>query len=464
MVLILIWSFVLSGLSNQSQARAEDVPTEMPAENHNISTATWATGPANQTLMTLNIQDAIEQALSRNPDVNNDRERIKEDEKNIDYAYSQLFPTVVGTGTGTRQKDAVVTGNANFGGNAYNNYNVAIKASQPLYVGGAITAGLGVVKKDKQIREKDLEVVERDLSVQVIEAFYTVLLNQQLVALLNQTLAVEKESLATTQKYARIGRSQLLDVLQIKTQIALLYPQITSTENTMKNSAAQLTTLLHENQARTVKLQGDLKTVDFNGVMALVANRRELPEVIRSRLQISQFDDQKTVTLAPNYPSLALVGTIGRSANTQSDLLNDYSTQWSVGLQLTIPIFSGLSSIYQRAALNDQTTELEFGQQKLLDTVSFNQVQAERNLGTAKTVLDRSREAAELSDQSLNEARRDYRLQTISYLQFLTSEQNYLAAESAYIQAKYGYIDAVAKFFQTSGIALSNLVQLLVQR
>jgi outer membrane protein TolC len=115
-----------------------------------------------------------------------------------------------------------------------------------------------------------------------------------------------------------------------------------------------------------------------------------------------------------------------------------------VGFQLSIPIFSGLSSIYQRGVLASQEKQLVYGQDTLLDTLSYNQVTAERNLDTATVVLRGSKDADDLSKASLKEAQRDYKLQTINYLQLLTSQQNFLAAESSFIQAKYSYISAVA--------------------
>jgi len=196
-------------------------------------------------------------------------------------------------------------------------------------------------------------------------------------------------------------------------------------------------------------------------VNSYLAQRKELPEIVRGETAIEQSRQQTTLTLSTYHPQLSLEGAIGRKAFTQSDLLNDYSTEWSIGLTLTVPIFAGLGSIYQRAALNSVTQQLEYTQSQLLDTLSLSQVEAQRNLAAATIVLKSSHDADELSKASLKEAQRDFRLQTINYLQFLTSQQNYLSAESSFIQAKFGYIDAVAKFFQSSGIPMTELVAIL---
>jgi outer membrane protein TolC len=145
----------------------------------------------------------------------------------------------------------------------------------------------------------------------------------------------------------------------------------------------------------------------------------------------------------------------------KSDLLNEYETAWSFGVYVTIPIFSGLSSFYQKAALLSQQQQNRYAQQTTLDTLSYNQVQSERDLDTAVANLKSTKSAADLGIASLKEAQRDFRLQTINYLQLLTSQQGYLQAESSFIQAEYNYINAIANYFVASGIPLSKLVDFL---
>jgi HAE1 family hydrophobic/amphiphilic exporter-1 len=412
--------------------------------------------------LSLSIQSAVQYALDRNPDVLSGREAIEQDNKNIKYAITQVFPTINATGSALKEKDAVLENNgASFGGNAYNTYTIIGKLTQPLWDGGAILAGLSYANKDKQIKQKNLEITERTVTLSVLQAFYSVILNRENRDILNQTLKVEQQSLVTTDHYYKIGRAQLLDVLQSKTNLALLLPQIATAENQMKAQASQLVSLLHENQAKSVNLVGSLEAIDMPSVMELLPLKKELPEISVARLTINQFDDTITETLAPNWPSANIQASYGRDSNVKSDLFNDYATQWTVGLYVTVPIFSGLSSVYQRQALLSQQQQLRYTEQKTLDTLSYNQVQSERDLDTALANLKSSKSAADLGAASLKEAQREYRLQTINYLQLLSTQQTYLQAESSYVQAEYNYISGIANYFVASGIPLTRLLDIL---
>lgn len=422
---------------------------------------TWAGYSPDENSVTFSIQDAVSSALKQNPAILSDEEKLAEIKQTIKFSYAQIFPNITATGTGTKEKDSSATGGGAFQGTPYNTYSLVAKLTQPLYTGGAATAAINANHIEQEVRERTLEIDSRDLTVQVLEAFYTTLTDQKVLQILKDTQLVLQQTVTTNQNYYKIGRAQLLDVLQARTTLALLMPQISTAENNMKSAASQLMQLLHENQAKTVNLLGPVSYVDPDRVRAFIAKKVQLPEITRGEKQIAEFQQQENVTLASYNPTANLLATYGKAAYTQSDILNDYSNNWTVSLQVSIPIFNGLASIYQRHVLASQEKELEYGQMTLLDQLSYNQTQAERNLDVAAVVLKSSKEADELGKASLKEAQRDFKLQTINYLQLLTSQQNYLSAESSYVQAEYSYIDSVAKYFVATGIPISNLIEIL---
>jgi len=412
-------------------------------------------------VLTLSIEDAVKRALDRNPTVLNNRERLEEAGQAFSFAVSQFLPNLAGIASGFKEKAAVNGISVPFGGESYNQYTLQLKLVQPLYQGGALLSGLHAAEKELDIRKKDLEISERDVTAQVVSSFYSVMLNQQLLDVLNYTLNEEKQTQTLVERYLKIGRAQMLDLLQIKTQVALIYPKISTAENQMKASASQLMSLLHDNQTEAVHLTGNLVYIDPSIAAKVITLKHERLELTRSRIAIDQFEDKSSVALSTYNPSLNFQALYGKTANSQSDLLNDFSNTWSVGFQFNLPIFSGLASIHEHRVLASQEKQLEYNQQSLLDTLSYSQVQAERNLDTAATVLKSSKEASDYATESLKEAQREFKMATSSYTQLNTSEQNFLDAQTRYIGAKYDSIDAVSKYFVSAGIPLSELVKLL---
>ena len=408
------------------------------------------------------IESAVHTAIERNPTVQNDRDKINEEDATIKFAWAQVFPTISGIGTYNELKNAVNTGSGAFNGTAFNDYDAELKLSQPLYQAGAISSGIASVQKERQARQYDLEVAERDLTTQVLSAFYGVLVNQRNLEILHDTEGVLKQYVATTKHYLTIGRAQLLDSLQAQTQLALIYPQIANAENSMKAQGSQLAQLLHLSDMSQIQVNGKMAALDRAQVNEMLKKRKpELPESSASALRIGETQDTHVVLMSSYYPSAQFLANIGRNSNAFSDIFNDDSTNWSFGVQFTIPIFSGLSSVHERSVLAAQLNQAEDTRATLVDQLNFNAVSAETSLNESEVALETSQKAAELGKASLKEGQRDYKLQTISALQFLTVQQTYLTSEQSYMTAKYNYLLALGTFFVAKGIPISILIDLL---
>lgn len=407
----------------------------------------------------LSIGVAVEHALERNPDLLRAKEALSQSQEDYRTAIGKALPTVSAQANGAYQKDSALLNFPNFGGEAYNQYQVYLSLNQPLYVGGAITAGLHSAEKNREIQKYALEIAERTLTESVITNYFSVLLNQRLYDILQDTYQLNKQTLAIAERYFKIGRAQKLDVLQLQTQTAQLLPQIAQAENTVRASAAQLATLLRDLDANSIHINGALVSPDPQWVHEMMSKKSpELPEVLQSRLLVDQASDNTTVQLAQYWPKLSLVGQMGRVSYAKTDLLEDAATSWNIGLQFSVPIFNGLSSISQSKSLRSQEKQLEYAETKAADTASVNQIQTDKDLRVAESSLQTSKDAANWGKESLKEAERQYRLQQINYLQYQTSIQAYLTSQNLYYQAKYNYIVAIAKYFEANGISLSYLV------
>ena len=411
---------------------------------------------------TLSLRSAINIALERNPVIGAAKSRFEESDSLLGQVRASAFPTLSAALNATHKKDAVSFGSPSFGGEAYNTYNAQLNLVQPLYVGGAFWAGYSVAQQEKAIRRLDFEIARRDLSVSVIQAFYLLLLNQEKLETLKRTAAVEKESLQTAEKRYRIGRGQLLDVLQIKTQISLLQSRIAQATSDLETSTVALVNLLGDRETKSITIKGTLRA---HGIRPLVDEAKKehyrIPEFERIAAKQDQFENQTTVNLAKHYPQLNLVGNVSRNAHVKQELTNSYSQSWSMALQLSIPLFSGLSSVSERHSLAAQSEQLRMEETRLKNQTALDEVRAAKDLEAAEAVIEAASEALGYARNSVKEAQRGYRLATIDYLQFLTVQTSLLDAELGHSQALFNYVNSSAKYLVASGHSLEGLIQVL---
>lgn len=413
----------------------------------------------------IDIRTAVQTSLASNPQILQAREKLNQNEAEKSLLKSTLLPNITAVGNALYKQDAVTnSATAAFGGGPYNYYNGDIKLLQPLFAYGSLSA-VRQSDYDRKISLIDVEIAERDLSVRVIQTFYSVILNQKLLEVLNRQLAVLNETLKTSQSRYQTGRGQLLDLLQVKTQMAILKPKIADAQNKFISAGAQLADLMGGHQKADIVVKGDLVTMPLPKIDSrLNLKDPRLPELERVRMLREQINEAKDVALGKNLPTLGLIGDYGVQSYTKSDLFSNYSQLWSVGLQLTIPLFSGFSSVYDQRRISSQDYQLEFQSRNLINDLQFKQIQARKTLESADANLASAEEASKLANDSINEARRNFRLATIDFIVYLNVQNSSLTADSQLYQIKYDNISAVANYFVASGQSISTLVEMLEEK
>lgn len=409
----------------------------------------------------LTIRESVQLGLKQNPGVQEALERVREGADLSRLAIAKALPTASGSLAWHRQKDTAVNSSAKFGGDSYNFYSGSVEFSQTLLKRGYIST-LFAGGEEKGLREIDLDIARRNLTFSIVQSFYKVLLFSKKFETLKRAEGVHRQSLETAQYRYKIGRGQLLDVLQVKTQIALLVPKIEKAQNDMKSAAAELSLALGNQEFKRLEVIGKLDPPSLKIVESQTKNlRAEVLELRRVQLQESQFGHTMAVNLSKHWPELSVNGNISRQGYKKSDLTNDSANLWSIGLKLDVPLFSGLGYFFEKGGLESQELQLKYQEQRIRNQFSSDRVKTMQDLKSAEAVIDSSKAALDLADQSVKEAKRQYKLSAIDYVQFLTTEQNLIDAEQALDQARYDYLNLLTKFFNAFGYPPEALIDSL---
>ena len=396
-----------------------------------------------------------------NPISKQAREKVNEFDADTKLTLSGLFPTVGWTLQSTYEKAALYTGSATMNGDPYKLYSSDLKLTQTLYAYGSISA-VKQADLNSKIQSLTVEIQERSLTQNIIQAFYQFIVNQQTYANYQKTQQIIKTSLTTANDRYRTGRGQLLDVLQVKTQLALIEPQIEQARVQAENSANQISYYLGEKERSSFKLQGKLKSLKLQDIQNKInVNDYHLPEYEVNKLQIQNLEYTKDMTYGKDLPVVKLTGDYYYTNYKKADLFSDNSNSWAIALSVNIPLFSGLSTQDEKHVLASQEIQLYEAKRDLENSLSLNQVTSLRNLQSTEVSLESAEKAVTLAEQSQVEAARNYRLATIDFLQFLTVEQSALQAKINLDQLKYQSIVAYLNYFSASGQPLSILVDIL---
>ena len=411
----------------------------------------------------LDLATAVDLALRNSPVLAEAKEKQREYRYQANVLRSTLFPSIVANGNAARKKDSVANNTVSsvkFGGEPYNYYDLNLRLTQPLLVWGSVSsvrqAGI-----DRDITTLEADMTARDLTRDVISAYYRVVLNQNLISILEEEEGVIREALQTARTRLGLG-GRRIDLLQVRTRQALLRPQIEKAKNELAASAAELTKLMGEPQRTDIQLRGKIPQVSFPAVEGkLNWKELQLPELEKLRLARERVDQERSVQLGKQLPQLRFQGDYNFTNFTKSELFDPASKSWAAQLVLSVPLFSGLSSIFERKALEARDEQLAAQEREAANTLSLAQIKSRKVLESAGTSLTFAQEAADLARDSMKQASNDYRFGHIDFLQYLQVQESNFEAVTSLSQLKYDNIVALANYFAASGQPLNTLVELL---
>ncbi len=413
-------------------------------------------------LEVMNLQRVVDLAIEKDATIKIAQNKKEESQAKRRQAASSLFPSISISSSALEKKDALASPVALFGGEPYNFYDVSLQLTQPIYRGGLFSNTLSLLNKENSAKEVELEIAERDLITKSVQTYYLVLLTRKKIETLEKIETVNREVLKTAQRKAAVGVGKNLAVLQAKTQLALLKPRITEALLELQVKATILADLIGETSRDKISVKGELTVLN---VASLIEERKRQktrrPELEKIQIAIEQSENKRGMEMAKHLPQLNFVANAGRSATKSADLSQEDRTTWYFGAQLTIPIFTGLSSVYERQVLAAQTQTLEYEKSKLQKDLALEQIQAEKELEAAMELIDGSQIARDLATEALKEAQRLYNAGTTTFLELTLAQRDLVDSELALDQSKYGLITKTLRYYTANGWPVAEVVRVL---
>jgi outer membrane protein TolC len=183
---------------------------------------------------------------------------------------------------------------------------------------------------------------------------------------------------------------------------------------------------------------------------------RSNPDVRQTTFQTESVGYARDVAFASDLPSLSLVASGGYTAGDRPDLFNSDSKFYKIGLNLTIPLFSGLSSIAKGHNYDEQLIQAQKNEDIERNTIRQGIQDALTSVHSAESQLRFAREGVQQAIQALALANEGYKLGTASNTDVITLQATRYSAEKLLLTSEYNYLQALLTLRQTMGIDLEK--------
>ncbi|HUH33746.1 MAG TPA: TolC family protein [Daejeonella sp.] len=307
---------------------------------------------------------------------------------------------------------------------------------------GTYLVGLQASKTFRELSTKNLRRSLIETAVAVSQAYYSVLVRDEQLELLDANIARLKKSLHDTEAMFKNGFVEKIDVDRLN---VLNNNLITDRENVIRLMAVSLDMLKFQ-MGMPIDTKLSLKD-DIEGLRSLEADAVVVDSVAyRNRIEYSLLETQKKLNELDlkRYKSLFLPTLSGFANTSQSYQSNSYSALFDqnfpttvIGLRLAVPLVSGGQKLYQmrNAKLEVQKTENDLV--NLRNGINLEIVNAQTAYQNGVNSLDNQKRNIELATEVVRVSRIKYEQGVGSSLEVTTSETALIEAQNNYITALY---------------------------
>jgi outer membrane protein TolC len=404
--------------------------------------------------------DIARLALDQNQDLLAESYGVQAGFHEIARARANLMPQVGASASHSLRKDSPSVMAGVF---AERSSDAVISVDQLLY-SDAASANLKIQKELQRTRLASLQQFRLDVVLAATTSYYTVLNARSQLAVQENNLRITRANLELAEDRVRLGTSTAADVYRWQAEVARAQIRVLNARSALSQSWETLSRILHKPQGERIALKSAtfnepfvMTKDDFDEMIQSPADyarfsqfyidraQRQAPELEQLNAQIEakrrELTSQRRAYWLPDFSvGGRYTSNLGQSGVGAGFAAGQDLNDWSVGIQATLPLFSG-----GLKKANVSRASFELRQLESLRTSAAERVEEEvRNqLHAAQAAfvqIDFSADAAEASRKNFELVSDAYARGTVTIIELLDAQDTSLTASAAAAESLYNFL------------------------
>ena len=411
-----------------------------------------------QDTLRLTLDDALKVALSENATVKVADLEVQKKEYAKKGGYAVLFPKVDFSGTYQRtiKKQVMVMGDQEFVIGIDNTWSGGFTASMPLYNAQAFKA-LAITEMDVELAVEKAKGSRQDLVEQVKQAFYSVLLANDLYGVYKENYSNAVDNYNNVKGRFETGLASKFELLSSEVAMQNAEPAMHDAQNSIVLAVWKLKALLGVDLDSNVECLGTL--ADYEKTVADVASYNDLS--VENNSTVKQIDIQEKMLqknyelqLAKYYPTLSAQLSYNWIAMSENFKFSEYKwNPYSTGvIALQIPIFAGGQKRNELKQTKIQQQQLELQREEAVRNLEVGVMQVVNSLETSLKQYEAAQKTIEAAQSGYEIAKKRYDVGSGTLLELQDAQLGLLQAKLNLNQSVYTYMTLKSSLDKLLGV------------
>lgn len=414
-----------------------------------------------QDTLTLNLDKALEIALSDNPTIKVAEEEIALKKVSHKEAWQNLLPEASISGTMshtiTAPQFSIGDQTVKMGKDKANTATGTLNISLPLFA-PAVYRAISMTKTDIELAVEKSRASKQDLVNQVTKAYYQLMLTQDSYDVLQKSYKLAEDNYNIVNAKYRQGTVSEFDKITAEVQMRSVKPSVISAGNAVTLSKLQLKVLMGITADVDIKIDDSLAAYEgvvFANQLDNTVHEGLVNNTTMKQLELNRLMLQKNIkSLRTNFmPTLGL-GYSYQYQSMNNDSWNvfnyNYGSSSSLVFSLSIPLYKA-SNFTKLKSNRIQMRQLD---QNRLDTerkLNMQITSYQDNMSASSEQVSSNKENVMQAEKAVQIAGKRYEVGKGTVLELNTSQVQLTEAELTYNQSIYDYLVAKADLDQVLG-------------
>ncbi len=413
----------------------------------------------------LTLQEAVDLALSRNPEVLVAQEQLAEVKGKIKEVRSGAFPQISADAFALRMRDPSFLNSSSFDKVPpefkdalvpvpYNLYDLGLVVKQPIYTAGKVRTAVRLAEETRQEKMAALESVRQRVSFKVFQAFHDLLLTEENLTVVRETNEQRRKHLEQARVRFSNGVATEIDVLRSEVNLANTEPELIRAQNRVKLARSALNNLIVTDLEAPTQVAGRLEYRPWPAPDLVQLQDRAMesrPEIMVARRQLQEARHMLALANAENKLSIDAEGRFGYVVRDTKNLFSNEFSRWTMIVNFRLPVYdSGRKAGLVSQGLS-RVRAAEQGLAQLERNVRLEIKSAFEDMQSSAKAIAAARLNVTQAEKVLTMMQSNYQHGAATTLDVVDSQTALTMARNAQISATYEYEIAKARVRLAAG-------------